>query len=124
MDFIFLAIASFLSGITASMGLGGGFVLLLYLNFFTDMGMNESKFINIIFFLVVGSISLFSHNKNGLIEKQLTRKLVYLGIIGAIAGAFIGYIIPTDFLAKIFGGFLLIIGIQLLFSDSPSKKKL
>ena len=110
------AIVGFISGICASMGLGGGFVLMLYLSLFTDTPLDQSRLINLIFFIPVAAFSLFSHIKNGFVDK----KAALFSIIGGIAGVFIGLwlsgMIPSELLSKIFAAVILIIGIKEVFS--------
>lgn len=53
----------FLSGICAAMGIGGGFVLMLYLTLFTAAAQKDAQLFNLLFFLPAAALSLFRHQK-------------------------------------------------------------
>jgi len=50
MNPLFLALVGFFSGLTASMGLGGGFVLLICFSLFTELPQLENQLMNLTFF--------------------------------------------------------------------------
>jgi len=58
MDLIIIGIVSFLSGIMASMGLGGGMVLILYLSAINGLDQLSSQGINLLFFIPIGIFSV------------------------------------------------------------------
>ena len=74
MDIVVLALAGLLSGICASMGLGGGFVLLVYLTLFTQLSQLDAQLTNLVFFLPIAVLSVILHLKNQLIEKRFCSK--------------------------------------------------
>ena len=47
-----------ITGAAASMGLGGGFVLLVYLSIFTNTPQDMAQGINLLFFLPIALLSL------------------------------------------------------------------
>ena len=71
MDWIIIGIVAFLTGITASMGLGGGFILVIYLTIFAQMPQLAAQGVNLIFFLPIAAFSLIFHIKNKMIEKSV-----------------------------------------------------
>ena len=74
-------IVGFLSGVTASLGLGGGFVLLLYLTAIANMDQLQAQGINLVFFLPIAALSLIIHAKNGLIEKEPLLPAIGFGLV-------------------------------------------
>ena len=50
-----------LTGATASMGLGGGFIQLVYLSVFTEIPQDIAQGINLLFFLPIALLSLVIH---------------------------------------------------------------
>lgn len=115
-----------LTGAAASMGLGGGFILLVYLSIFTNTPQDIAQGINLLFFLPIALLSLIIHIKNKLIDLKLVGKYLILGLPCAVAGSFVAGIIDVEILRKLFGAFLLYIGINQLYSsfkDKKSKKK-
>ncbi len=115
-----------LTGAAASMGLGGGFILLVYLSIFTNTPQDIAQGINLLFFLPIALLSLIIHIKNKLIDLKLVGKYLILGLPCAVVGSFVAGIIDVEILRKLFGAFLLYIGFNQLYSsfkDKKSKKK-
>lgn len=113
------AIIGFLSGIIASMGLGGGFVLLIWLTLFQDMAQRSAQGINLLFFLPVAAVSVVMHLRAGLIDKKTVRGFIPGGIIGAVLGTVGSALIGNDLLRKLYALFLLAFGLRELFRKSP-----
>lgn len=108
-------IIGLLSGIAASMGFGGGFILIIYLTAFTDTNQLTAQGVNLLFFLPVALISLLIHQKNGLIRWKTLLRLIPGGILGILAGAFISAHINVDFLQKMFAALLIFVGFREIF---------
>jgi uncharacterized membrane protein YfcA len=115
-------IASFLTGILASLGLGGGMVLILYLTIFAHMGQLQAQGINLVFFIPIAVLSLIIHTKNKMVEWKTIPYAVILGVVGAFIGSYFAGRIDSDILPKIFGAFVLIIGFKEIFTKAPGKK--
>ena len=116
MYIIFLIIVGLLSGITASMGLGGGFILLICFSIFTSFSQLENQFINLIFFIPISILSLIFHYKNKLIEKKVLFKAIVFGLIGALIGSVISNIIDESLIRKLFGTLIIFVGIKQLIT--------
>ncbi len=104
-----------LSGIAASMGFGGGFVLIIYLTAFADVNQITAQGVNLLFFLPVAITSLVIHQKNGLIKWKVLLRLIPGGLLGIAAGSFIASHIEVDFLQKLFAGLLVFVGFKEVF---------
>ena len=115
------ALVGFLTGAIASMGLGGGFVLLIWLTLFQDMAQRSAQGINLLFFLPVAAVSVIMHLRAGLIDKKLVWSFIPGGIIGAILGTIASGLIPGGLLRKLYALFLLAFGLRELFRSSPQK---
>lgn len=114
------AIVGFVTGVIASMGLGGGFILVVWLTVFAETEQKAAQGINLLFFLPIALISIIIHLKNGLVNKALVKKLVLGGILGAVIGTFGTMWIDNTLLRKLFAVFLLIFGLRELFSRRKS----
>ena len=112
-------IVGFLTGVLASMGLGGGFVLVVWLTLFADVEQKAAQGINLLFFLPIALISLIIHWKNGLINKKLVKRYAIWGVLGAAAGTFATQYLSSDILRMMFALFLLGFGFRELFSAKP-----
>lgn len=114
------AIIGFLTGILASMGLGGGFILVVWLTLAQGMEQRRAQGINILFFLPIAFIALIIHLKSGLVNKSLVKRLVLGGIAGAVIGTLGAQIIPNELLRQLYALFLLAFGLRELFAK-PSR---
>lgn len=112
-----------ITGAAASMGLGGGFILLVYLSVFTSTAQDIAQGINLLFFLPIALLSLIIHIKNKLIDLKLVGKYLILGLPCAVIGSFVAGIIDVEVLRKLFAAFLLYIGVSQLFGGSGKDKK-
>ncbi|MGN1338943.1 MAG: TSUP family transporter [Oscillospiraceae bacterium] len=112
------AVVGFLSGVIASMGLGGGFVLLIWLTLFQDMPQRAAQGINLLFFLPVAAVSVVMHLRAGLIDKKLVWGFIPGGVVGAVLGTIGSGLIGNELLRKMYAMFLLAFGVRELFRKS------
>nr|WP_274953767.1 sulfite exporter TauE/SafE family protein [Angelakisella massiliensis] len=101
------AAAALGAGILGAMGLGGGGVLLLWLNL-TGMDQRQAQGLNLLFILPVGLAALWFHRKNGLIQWSLLPWLLAGGAAGVLAGHSVAGLLPEEALRKGFGLLLVI----------------
>lgn len=109
------AIAAFLTGIFASMGMGGGSILIIYLTIFAGVQQNTAQGINLLFFIPIATVALIFYSKKHLIHLKLVSLASLAGILGAIIGSCLSSKIDNFILRKLFGSLLLFIGIKQLF---------
>ncbi len=108
----------FLTGIAASMGLGGGFILIIWLTFFGGLSQSAAQGVNLLFFLPIALFSAFLHAKNKLIEWKILPFAIITGVIGAAVGSFVSFFLTDNMLSKLFGGLIVLVGIKELFHKS------
>lgn len=116
-----LIIIGLLSGIISGMGIGGGSILIPSLILFNDIPQIEAQGINLVVFIPIAIIALFTHKKEGNLDLKYTKKIIIGGIIGAVIGSLIALKIDSDDLRKYFGFFLLFIGVFEFFKKNRSK---
>lgn len=114
MYIVFLIIVGLLSGITASMGLGGGFILLICFSIFTSFPQLQNQLINLIFFIPISILSLVFHCKNNLVEKGVLLKSILFGLAGTLIGTITSTLINQEILKKLFGALIIFVGIKQL----------
>ena len=118
--------AAFFTGIFASLGVGGGMILIIYLTVFAGFDQLAAQGINLVYFIPIAALSVFLHSRNHLIEWKKIIPSVITGVIFAALGTFAAKYIGSPGLKKIFAVFILIIGIKELFSkagnDSSGKQ--
>lgn len=100
-----------LSGTIAALGMGGGTILIMLLNFFTELGQHLIQGVNLIFFIPTAIVAIIYDIKNKIVDYKISKNLIISGIIGAVIGANISFKIENPDLKKYFGYFLLIIAI-------------
>ena len=109
---IFNGIAAFLTGILSGCGIGGGTLLMIYLTIFADVEQRIAQFVNLIYFLPTAMGAMLPHFKNKCID-------IKTAIPTALSGGVFAYLtaaclpqIDGGILKRIFGLFLLCIGIK------------
>lgn len=121
MSIFVIAVVSFLTGFVASLGLGGGMVLIIYLTIFSGMAQLEAQGINLIFFIPIALISIILHTKSKLIIWKKILPSIITGAILALLFSFIASMLGSEILSKIFSVFIIIIGIKELIKKSDKK---
>lgn len=117
------ALVGFLTGVLASMGLGGGFVLVVWLTLAQGMEQRRAQGINILFFLPIAFIAIIMHLKSGLVKKPLVKSLALGGVFGAVVGTLCVQIIPNELLKRLYAVFLLAFGLREIFSKPAQSDK-
>lgn len=118
-----VCIAALLSGLLGSMGFGGGSVLIIYLTLFLSVAQKQAQGINLLFFIPCAIISILLNLKNGLVRLKTGLPVIIGGIFGVAVGSLIVDRLTSPFLGKIFGGFVVLMGVITLFSKTSSKKE-
>lgn len=120
-DVMILCTAAFASGLTASLGLGGGMVLLVYLTVIAGTPQLEAQGINLIFFLPIAAVSLIIHTKAGLVRwDQITPALIW-GAFAAAVFSFAANHIGSEHVQKGFAVLLIVSGAAELFGRGAGK---
>ncbi len=116
-------LAGLFSGLIGGMGLGGGAVLIIYLTVFLDTPQLKAQGINLIFFIPIALTAVIIYA----IKKQIKWKTVLPfaagGILGALIGIFVANLLGGEWVARLFGGFIAILGIkEIFFTKKPCNK--
>lgn len=111
-----------ISGIIGGMGIGGGTILIPGLIFFTGLQQQTIQSINLISFVPVAIIALIVHFKNKNILLRLSLPLIFFGLFATYLGSKLALLIPSKLLRKLFGIFLLFMGLY-EFSFKGRKKE-
>ena len=110
------------TGVLSAFGIGGGSLLLIYLTAFAHLDQHQAQGINLLYFLPAAA-ALPAHHKNGLLEKAVILPAVLAGLATAGLAAWVSNGLDTGLLRKLFGLFLLYIGLtQLLRKDPPDAR--
>ena len=110
------------AGALGAMGLGGGGVLLLWLAF-SGMDQLAAQGVNLFFILPVGAVGLWLHRKNGLVVLSAALPMALGGLLGLGLGTALAGWLPSGLLRKLFGAFLIVVGLMELFTKPDSQSR-
>ncbi|SDK59266.1 sulfite exporter TauE/SafE family protein [Natronincola ferrireducens] len=117
-------ILGLLAGIIGGMGIGGGTILIPGLIFLTNFKQQTIQSINLLSFIPVAIVALYIHIKNKDILFRLSLPIIFFGLIGAWAGSKLALTLPSSTLRRMFGIFLLVMGIyEIICKDKVKVKK-
>ena len=102
------------------MGMGGGAVLIIYLTVFDNVEQLRAQGINLLFFIPIATLAVSIYALKKQIKWRITIPLAIGGIVGAAGGFLLTDIIGGNFTAKLFGAFLILLGIKELFFKSKN----
>lgn len=113
--------AALLTGVFASLGVGGGMILIIYLTVFGGFDQLAAQGINLIYFIPIAILSVLIHSKNNLIEWKKIIPSIIIGVIFAAGGTYAAEHIGSPALKKFFAVFILLIGIkELLYKPNSA----
>lgn len=115
-------VLSLISGAIGGMGIGGGVVLIPVLTGFFGISQKNAQYINLLYFIPLSLCALFVHTKNGRVEWKKAIFMAIGGATGAWVGSWAASVVRAGFLRKIFGIFLLVVGIDQLRCSKSQKK--
>lgn len=110
-----------LTGVLSGFGIGGGSLLILYLTGVAGVNQYAAGGINLLYFLFCAPAALISHIKNRLIDTKTVIWCTAAGILTSLLAAWIAGMIEVTLLRRIFGIFLLYIGIRELRAKPPAE---
>lgn len=122
MSFIIYLIIGFFSGLLGGMGMGGGTILIPALTIITGVEQHVAQATNLIAFLPMAVLSLSVHKKRGLISFEGIGYVIIPAVIFSVLGGLAASFLPGDILKKLFGGFLIALGIRGIFKINITPK--
>lgn len=120
MNIFTIAVVSLLTGVFASLGLGGGMILIVWLTVFQSFSQISAQGINLVFFIPIAALSLIFHTKNHLVEWKKIIPAIITGTVSVILSSILASKINVVYLSKAFAVFLIIAGINEFFKK-PDK---
>ena len=109
------------TGVLSGFGVGGGTLLLVYMTAFAGVDQHLAQGINLLYFLPAGLMALPAHLKNGYVEKGALLPAAGAGLACAALAAWAATSLEVGLLHKLFGGFLIAIGLSELFGRGGQK---
>ena len=117
------ALVGLVCGALSGIGVGGGTLLMVWLTAIGDVAQTEAQGINLLYFLPTAVCALIFHIKNRLIRWNIVLPAAIAGAATAVLTAWLATRLDTGLLRKLFGGFLLLVGVRELFGRYPRDKK-
>ena len=97
-------------------GIGGGSLLMLWLTDAVGIAQRSAQGINLLFFLPTAAAALLLHGRQHRIFWKVVIPAALAGCIAAALGAFGARLLQDDWLQRLFGVFLLLVGCKELFA--------
>lgn len=124
MNWLTAFLAGTATGVLSAFGVGGGSLLLIYLTTFAGVSQQAAQGINLLYFLPAAAAALPAHRKNGLLDRSVILPAILAGLAAAGLAAWVSNGLDTGLLRKLFGVFLLYIGVtQLVKKDRKEQEE-
>lgn len=123
LEFAVNAAVGLLTGIITGFGIGGGTLLVIYLTMFGNTEQLAAQGINLLYVLPTAASALVSHIKNKLIKWKIVLWAGCAGSISAIGASIAAAHADMGFLRRIFGGFLIIVGVSEFFRKNKKGER-
>ena len=112
------------TGVLSGFGVGGGTLLLIVMTNFLGIEQPIAQGINLLYFIPAAATSLPSHVKNGFVDRQVLKWAVPAGLLTSALAAWLATGMEVELLRKIFGVFLLVVGVsELLKKDEKGEEE-
>lgn len=122
MNYFLPAFAGLITGILSAWGVGGGSLLIIYMTVFAGMTQQTAQGVNLLYFLPTSLTALYSHLKNKLVDMKLAYPAIITGVLFSLGASYASAAIDKAAMKKIFGIFIIIIGISELFRKKEKHK--
>lgn len=116
-------LAGLVSGVVGGMGMGGGTLLIPVLTIFLSFAQKDAQAINLLAFIPMSIFALIVHIKNKLVDFKVGIPIILIGVFFSIGGSMLANSLSNEFLRKIFGGFLLLVGLNQILQTILTLKK-
>ena len=109
-------LAGAVTGVLSGFGVGGGTLLLVYMTAFAGLEQRLAQGINLLYFLPAALLALPAHIKHGYVHTPALFPAICTGLLCAAPAAWLATTMDVALLRKLFGVFLILIGLRELFS--------
>ena len=122
MSALIAGLAGLVCGVFSGLGIGGGTLLMVWMTAVMDVAQKTAQGINLLYFLPTAACALIFHIKNRLIRWRVVIPAAIAVSLCAAASAYLATMMDTGLLRKMFGGFLILVGLTELFGRQRDKK--
>ena len=116
-EIVLLLVIGFLAGVVGgSLGLGGGIIIVPALVFILGFTQHQAQGTSLAVLLFpVGILAVINYAKNGYVNYKYALILIVAFVLGSYLGSVISVHLPAKSLKKLFGIFMLLISIKMIF---------
>ncbi len=118
MEWIIVLLIGVLAGIVSGMvGIGGGLIVVPALVFFFGMGQHMAQGTSLAMMLPpIGALAVYNYYKTGQVDFKIALILCLSFVVGSFFGSKIALGISESVIKKLFGIFMLAVGIKLILN--------
>lgn len=113
--------AGLVCGVLSGWGIGGGSLLMVWMSAVLSMEQMAAQSVNLLYFLPTAAAALILHAKNRVIAWRAVLPAALAGALTAALGAWLAAGIDTALLRRLFGGFLILVGLSEIFLKGRGK---
>ena len=106
------ALAGAVCGLLSGLGIGGGTLLMVWMTAVLSMEQRAAQGVNLLYFLPCAACALIFHIKNKQIVWRAVWPAALAGSVCAVGGALLAQSVDAELLRKLFGGFLVLVGLS------------
>lgn len=115
--------AGLVCGVLSGLGIGGGTLLMVWMTAVIGIAQKSAQGINLLYFLPTAACALVFHIKNRLIRPRIVIPAMIAGCVSAAGAAMLATAMETGLLRRLFGGFLIVVGLTELFGRQRDRKE-
>ena len=123
LNFWIAVAAGIVCGVLSGFGIGGGSLLMVWMTAVLSMEQRAAQGINLLYFLPTAVCALIFHTKNKVICWRAVLPAALAGCATAALGSVLANQVETELLRKLFGGFLILVGLEEVFLKGIKKEK-
>ena len=122
MSWVVALLAGLFCGVFSGLGIGGGTLLMVWMTAVVGIAQKTAQGINLLYFLPTAACALIFHIINRLIRWRVVIPAAIIGCLIAAGAAFLANAMDTGLLRKLFGGFLILVGLWEIFGPHKRDK--
>lgn len=123
MNALLAGAAGLVCGVFSGLGVGGGTLLMVWMTAVMGMEQRMAQGINLLYFVPTAICALIFHMKNRLIRWKVVIPAMIAGCVTAAGASLLATAMDAGLLRKIFGGFLILVGLTELFGRHARDRK-
>ena len=113
---VWSAVVSLVVAILSGLGVGSGGLLMIWLTVFEGLGVDSARGLNLLFFVFSASAALVFHLLRRRLNLRMVATLAIFACVGTLVGTYVGAVMDSSLVRRIFGGMLVFSGSYTLIS--------